>query len=71
MSDHPATSLIDLPDHVVLTKPQVRAITTLSDDTLDRLHQCGEGPERIQLSPRRVGYRAGSLRTWMQNRSST
>jgi predicted DNA-binding transcriptional regulator AlpA len=68
MSDY--TVLADMPDHVVLTRPQVRAITTLSDDTLDRLHRAGEGPERIQLSARRIGYRAGALRTWLQKRSS-
>lgn len=59
-----------LPDHAVLTKSQTCALTNLSEDTLSRLHQRGDGPARVQLSPRRVGYTVGALRTWLQKRSS-
>jgi predicted DNA-binding transcriptional regulator AlpA len=73
MSNHSATvSPVNLlPDHAVLTKSQTSAITNLSEDTLDRLHRRGEGPERVQLSPRRVGYTFGAVRNWLQKRSST
>jgi predicted DNA-binding transcriptional regulator AlpA len=59
-----------LPDHVVLSKQQACSITSLSEDTLGRLHRRGEGPARIQLSPRRVGYTVGALRSWLQKRST-
>jgi predicted DNA-binding transcriptional regulator AlpA len=59
----------DLPDHAVLNKPQVCAIINLSEDTLARLHRKGDGPERLQLSPRRVGYTVGAVRAWLQKRS--
>jgi predicted DNA-binding transcriptional regulator AlpA len=61
----------DLPDHAVLSKPQVCSLLGLSEDTLHRLHRNGDGPERLQLSPRRVGYTVGSVRRWLQERSNT
>jgi predicted DNA-binding transcriptional regulator AlpA len=60
----------NLPDQAVLSKTQACALMCVSVDTLDRLHRLGEGPQRIQLSPRRVGYSVGSLRSWMVERSS-
>jgi predicted DNA-binding transcriptional regulator AlpA len=60
----------NLSDQAVLSRMQVSALTNLSADTLDRLHRLGQGPERIQLSPRRVGYSVGSLRAWLAERSS-
>jgi predicted DNA-binding transcriptional regulator AlpA len=59
-----------LPDYAILTKQQTCAVTNLSADTLDRLHKSNEGPPRVQLSPRRVGYPAGGLRKWLEERSS-
>jgi predicted DNA-binding transcriptional regulator AlpA len=61
----------DLPDHAVLSKPQVCSLIGLSEDTLHRLHRNGDGPERIQLSARRVGYSVGAIRSWLQKRSDT
>jgi predicted DNA-binding transcriptional regulator AlpA len=61
----------NLPDHAVLTKAQTCALTNLSEDTLARLHRNGDGPERVQLSPRRVGYTVAAVRGWLQKRSST
>ena len=55
-----------LPDYAVLTKAQTCAVTNLSADTLDRLHQQKKGPPRVQLSARRVGYPAGGLRAWLK-----
>jgi predicted DNA-binding transcriptional regulator AlpA len=63
-------ALPQLPDYAVLTKAQTCAVTNLSADTLDRLHKLNEGPPRVQLSPRRVGYPAGGLRRWLEERSS-
>ena len=59
-----------LPDYAVLTKSQTCAVTNLSADTLDRLHRLNQGPPRVQLSPRRVGYPAGALRAWLIRRPS-
>jgi predicted DNA-binding transcriptional regulator AlpA len=64
------TLIGNLPDQAILSKAHASALMNLSGDTLDRLHRRGEGPERIQLSPRRVGYAVGALRAWMQERSS-
>jgi predicted DNA-binding transcriptional regulator AlpA len=60
----------NLPDQAILPKAHVVVLTNLSGDTLDRLHQRGEGPPRIQLSPRRVGYPVGGLRRWLQERTA-
>jgi len=62
--------LSSLSDFAVLTKPEAITITSLSRFTLDRLHRNNQGPPRVQLSPRRVGYPAGGLRKWLQQRSS-
>lgn len=61
--------LPNLPDYAVLSKLQACVVTNLSADTLERLHREGEGPPRIQLSPRRVGYRVGALRKWLKDRT--
>jgi predicted DNA-binding transcriptional regulator AlpA len=77
MANHPAEignllGLVgNLPDQAVLSKTQTCALTNLSADTLDRLHRQGEGPERVQLSPRRVGYTVAAVRTWLKKRSAT
>ncbi len=60
-----------LPDHAVLSKQQACTIMCMSEDTLSRLHRRGEGPARIQLSPRRVGYSVSAIRNWLQERSGT
>ncbi len=41
----------------------------LSVDTLRRTCQRGEGPPRLKLSPRRVGYRLRDLETWLNARA--
>jgi predicted DNA-binding transcriptional regulator AlpA len=48
------------PDRIV-TEREACAIRGVSPDTLQRQADRGEGPERIRLSPRRVGYRYSSL----------
>lgn len=66
-----AHSLVhNLPDHAVLSKTQTCVLTNLSADTLNRLHQRGEGPSRVQLSSRRVGYKVGAVLEWIEKRTS-
>ena len=64
MSDH--SDFSDLPDRVVVTKVQACKITSLSEDTLDRLYKRGEGPPRVKLSVRRIGYPMGGIRKWLR-----
>jgi hypothetical protein len=56
-----------LPDSAVITKPQAKAFTTLSGDTLDR------DPEfkaaQVQLSERRIGYHLGKVREVIRRRT--
>ncbi len=61
--------LAGAPDFQVLTKPQFLAVANISEDTLNRLHKEGRGPERVQLSPRRVGYTVGAIREWLKSRT--
>jgi len=68
MSDH--FDLSNLPDLAIVTKTQVCKVTSLSGATIDRLHKRGEGPPRVQLSARRIGYTMGEVRDWLQKRSS-
>ena len=58
-------------DFQVLTKPQFLAVAAISEDTLNRLHAEGKGPERVQLSPRRIGYTVGAIRKWLQSRTES
>jgi len=72
-TNHPAelTVLIgNLPDQAILSKPQAAALTGLSEDTMLRLHQKGEGPPRVRLSERRVGYQVVAVKKWLEDRSS-
>ena len=71
MSSHSAefTLIGNLPDQAVLSKTQACALMNLSEDTLNRLYRRGEGPARVQLSPRRVGYTVGAVRDWLMKRS--
>lgn len=47
-------------DRIVSEKEAVE-IRGVSADTLRRQAERGEGPKRIRLSPRRVGYRLSEL----------
>ena len=58
------------PDFVVLTKQELCAAANISEDTLNRLHSQGQGPVRVQLSSRRIGYTVGALRRWLESRSN-
>jgi predicted DNA-binding transcriptional regulator AlpA len=45
----------------IVSEREAAQIRGVSEYTLRRQAQRGEGPERIQLSPRRIGYRYSSL----------
>ena len=60
-----------LPDYACLSKAQVLAATGLSEDTFDRVQAKGEGPAKVFLSARRVGYPVGRLRAWLATREES
>jgi predicted DNA-binding transcriptional regulator AlpA len=60
----------NLSDDAILTRPQACAMISVSEDTLLRLLQKGEGPECVRLSPRRIGYRVGAIRSWLKRRAT-
>jgi predicted DNA-binding transcriptional regulator AlpA len=45
----------------IVSEREAAQIRGVSEYTLRRQAQRGEGPQRIQLSPRRIGYRYSSL----------
>jgi predicted DNA-binding transcriptional regulator AlpA len=62
--------LTTLPDWAVLTDQQTVELLGVSRDTLKRLDRVGDGPPRVNLSPRRHGRTVGGLRKWIQRRLS-
>jgi predicted DNA-binding transcriptional regulator AlpA len=60
----------NLSDDAILAPNAVAQLTSLSLDTLRRLDERNELPKRIQLSPRRFGYRLGDIRAWLQSRAA-
>ena len=46
----------ETPDRLVISPDEYCAMTGESRATIDRKHKRGEGPPRVRLSTRRVGY---------------
>jgi len=59
---------IDLDALKVLTRPEVIALLGISKMTFDRIEAKGDGPPKVQLSPRRIGYRVSAVRAWLAGR---
>jgi len=55
-----------LPDDFILSPAQVASICGISYQTLRRMWQRGEGPKKLQLSPRRQGSTVGSVRAYQR-----
>jgi len=49
-----------------LSWPEVRAITGLGRTTIWRLQKAGDFPKAVQISPRRIAWRASDLAAWLQ-----
>jgi predicted DNA-binding transcriptional regulator AlpA len=58
-----STFVVPLDDQV-LTEPQAAEFCGMSKDTLRRRVNAGDGPKRLRLSAKRIGYRVKDLRTW-------
>ena len=63
-----ANTRTDLPAREVWDVKQAAAFLGMSDRTLQRLADTGDGPPRVQLSPRRIGYLRSDLATWVGQR---
>jgi predicted DNA-binding transcriptional regulator AlpA len=56
--------IANLPDSAILSKREVSVLLGIGIGTLDNMANRGDGPPRIQISKRRVGYRLGNVRRW-------
>ena len=54
-------------DHVI-AESATAVIIGVSTATLRRMVERGEGPRRLKLSTRRVGYRLSDLEDWLRSR---
>lgn len=52
----------------LLSKKQVRELTTLSFAQIDRLEKAGRFPKRIKLGQSRVAWLATDIEEWIQER---
>jgi predicted DNA-binding transcriptional regulator AlpA len=55
-------------EDTILTTIQAAAMIGCHRGTLENLRRLGEGPPRIRITDRRIGYRLGDLRKWLQAR---
>lgn len=53
----------------IISKKEAAELLDISVDTLDRMTARGEGPKRVQLSARRVGFQMRELRQWIERRA--
>ena len=56
--------------YLSLSREQVARALGVSVDTLDSLHDRGEGPPRFRASPRRWAYPATEFKRWQQQRTA-
>jgi predicted DNA-binding transcriptional regulator AlpA len=54
----------------ILSEPAAAYLLGVSPDTLKRMAVRGEGPPRIKLSPRRVGYRLADCLQFLKAREA-
>jgi predicted DNA-binding transcriptional regulator AlpA len=59
-----------LDPHRILSEPAAAHMLGVSPDTLRRMAGRGEGPRRIKLSQRRVGYRLRECIEWIDARAA-
>jgi predicted DNA-binding transcriptional regulator AlpA len=52
----------------VLSRRELIDLLGMSEQTFARLEARGEGPPKIRLSPRRIGYRVCDLKAWQDAR---
>lgn len=52
----------------ILRMPQVCDLLSLSRSTIYRLIESGDFPEKIQITPRLVGFRSHDIEAWINSR---
>jgi prophage regulatory protein len=55
-------------DTLIILEPECARLTRLSRATRARAEKAGRFPRRIQLSPRRVGWRRADILNWIEER---
>lgn len=61
--------MMSRPDNTyLLNRVQVIAASGLSRATIDRMEKTGRFPQRVQLSPRRVAWKAEEIHRWIASR---
>jgi predicted DNA-binding transcriptional regulator AlpA len=65
-----ALSRPDLEAIRVLGRDKVIALLGISKMTFDRIEQRGDGPRRVRLSSRRIGYRVSDVKAWLDSRAA-
>jgi predicted DNA-binding transcriptional regulator AlpA len=54
---------------LVLSESETARALCISSDTLRRLGERGQAPQRVQLSPRRFGYVRSSVEKFIEERA--
>jgi prophage regulatory protein len=52
----------------IISQRELIALTGLSAATIGRMRRCGELPDPIRLSSRRLGWRTSDIEAWMSAR---
>jgi predicted DNA-binding transcriptional regulator AlpA len=53
----------------IFSESETAEVTGLSPSNLGRMNKRGDGPTRVQLSPRRVGSRLHNVEEWLASRT--
>lgn len=68
--DGPLGAPIRDQSRAVLRAGEAARYLNISLKTLERLHAKGEGPHRVHLGPRMIGYRREALDAWLREREA-
>lgn len=60
-----------LEDLRVLSEPEAIRLAGISKPTWERMRARGETPPLVRISRRRIGYRVGDLRKWIEGRTES
>jgi predicted DNA-binding transcriptional regulator AlpA len=62
--------LTRLPEFAVVGREMAAVVLGISLETLKRMEARGQGPKRVKVSQKRVGYRLSDLRLWVEARTA-
>lgn len=55
-------------ENIIWREPKVKEKVALSKSTIWRLMKAGDFPQKVQIGPRAVGWRAEEIIEWCRNR---